>query len=347
MNLIVVGETFASSRTVQRIRAFRELGHQVRVISTTLPDASYETRPDLLTRIRYRLRLPGDPAGANPALLQALEQQPADLVWFENVRMIHAATLRRIRRQTARPRLVWYGEDDMMNRRHRTRWVEGALPLFDLWVTTKSLNIRPDELPRLGVRRLLFVNNGFDPALHRPAVLTAEERERYASPITFVGTFEHPRASSLLRLAESGLKVRVWGNGWSGWVGRHPLLAIENRPAYNDEYAKIIAASAVNLCFLRKFNRDLQTCRSIEIPACGGFMIHERTDEMQALFEENREAVYFGGDDELVEHCRLWLADAPGRTAVAEAGRRRAWSAGLRHHDMLAGALDAAFREEP
>ena len=99
----------------------------------------------------------------------------------------------------------------------------------------------------------------------------------------------------------------VWGNGWEKLRGRHENLKIEGRPAYNDEFAKVVAASMVNLCFLRHANRDLQTCRSIELPACGGFMVHERNDEIEALLRDLREAVYFSDDDELLSLCRFWL----------------------------------------
>lgn len=345
MRIALVGETFAASRTPQRIKAMIGLGHDVVVIPTTAPGRDYETRPSVMERLRYRLRLPADPAGANAALLEAAGQG-LDLVWLDNAAQIRAATLEAVRRLSPGLKLVWFCEDDMMNPRLGSRWLDRALGLFDLWITTKSYNADPEEMPARGVKRILVVNNCFDPALHRPAAPTPEDMTRLGADIAFIGTFEAPRAASLLALAQAGLPVRVWGNGWSAMTGAHPLLKIENKPVYNDEFRLAIAATRINLCFLRKANRDLQTCRSMEIPACGGFMLHERSDELAGLFAPDRDAAYFAHTGELIAACRRWLADEPGRAQVAANGLARTRELGLDHAGMIGNALAVLFPEQ-
>ncbi|MEX2450264.1 MAG: glycosyltransferase [Rhodospirillales bacterium] len=342
LKIIVVGETFPASRTVQRIRAFERLGHEVDVVSTSAGEDSYERRSDFVERIRYRLRIPADTARANRNLVKAAGIS-TNIVWLDNARSIHASTLQKVRQRAPRARLVWYCEDDMMNPRHRTVWIQRAMPNFDLWVTTKSFNTNPEELPRFGVRNFLFVDNTFDPILHRPRRSDDKALEGLSADIAFIGTFEEPRADSMLKLAENRLPVRIWGNGWEQWRGRHPLLRIEGTPIYNDDYARCISATRINLCFLRHFNRDLQTCRSVEIPACGGFMLHERSAEVERLFAPDREAAYFGNDDELVAQCRFWLENEQKRAEVAQAAGRRAIESGLSHDAMLTRALEGAL----
>ncbi|MBC7952357.1 MAG: glycosyltransferase [Rhodospirillaceae bacterium] len=342
LSIILVGQTIKGSRTPQRVRALERLGHRVRVVPINRPNATYEDPPSLADRIRYRLRLPADPAGANGGLL-AEAKAGCDLVWVEAAPMIRAATLRAVKQANPAAPLVWYSEDDTMNPRHRSRWMERTFGLFDLWVTTKSFNAKPEEVPSLGARRVLFVHNSFDPTVHCPASLDEDERREWGADLGFVGTFEAPRAASILRLAQAGFTVRVWGNGWSALAGRHPNLMVENRPVYDDSYARVVSASRINLAFLRKGNRDLQTCRTMEIPACGGFMLHEYSAEAAALFPPDRAAAFFADDDELCRQAAHWLADSPARLAVAEAGRNHVLENAHSHDERLHAILRDAL----
>ncbi len=338
--IVVAGQTFEESRTVQRVAAMRALGCPVSCVPTGLPGSNYETAPGLVQRARYRLRLPGDPAKANRAIIGQVERG-ADVLWLDAADMIGPATLVRAKEINQNLALVWYCEDDMMNRRLRTRWLDRSIPLFDLWVTTKSFNARPEELPSLGARNILFVNNSCDPALHRPVPVDEEDQKRFGAPVSFIGSFEGPRAQSMLHLARQGVGVRVWGNGWAPWAGRHPNLLVENKPAYNDDFARVVSASAINLCFLRRANRDLQTCRSMEIPACSGFMVHERNGEISALFREEKEAVYFSSDNELAEVCVAWLGRDQQRSRMGEAARKRILDLELTHESNIVRILNA------
>lgn len=338
LHILMVGETFAGSRTPQRRKAFETLGHHVSMVPTHRPGIDYQTPPSLCERFRYRLRVPADPAGANQALINAADVS-VDMVWVENARMIRASTLRQVRQKAPQARLVWYSEDDTMNPRHRTRWMEGCIPLYDLWVTTKSFNARPEEVPSLGARRVMMVNNAFDPDTHAPIALTTQEKQLWGSDITFVGTYEAPRAASLVALAQAGLSVRVWGNGWNHMRGTHPNLTIEGRAVYDLDYVRVCAASKINLCFLRRFNRDLQTCRSVELPACGAFMLHEYNHEISALFTEDIEVSYFRNNEDLILKCKKWLSDEEGRKIIALNGRKKAQSS-LSNQTILSSIID-------
>jgi len=341
MRILFVAESVPGSRSLQRLDALRQLGHSVRFVPSTPKGSSCEQAPSLAYRISYRLRVPFDLAGVNAALAD-LDAREFDLALFDNVRTVRRRTLQGMKNCNPGLSLVWISEDDMVNPRHLSHWLAAAIPLFDLWVTTKSFNAEPGEMPARGARRVLFVNNSYDPSLHQPLVVDVGDRARFGADISFVGTFETPRAASILRLAQAGLNCRVWGNGWGGMVGAHPGLVVENKPVYGEDYVRVLCASKINLCFLRHFNRDRQTTRSIEIPACGAFMMHERSEEMAALLPSECAAAYFSDDDDLVAQCHRWLADDAGRSAVAAAGIGRVRDLGLGHGDILERVLAAA-----
>lgn len=283
-----------------------------------------------MARIRHRLRRPADPAAANRKIIAAVEKT-TDVLWLDAADMIRAETLQAVKLTNPKLSILWYSEDDMMNLRLRTKWLEDSIPYIDLWITTKSFNVDAGEVPSLGVRRTLFVNNSCDPAIHRPLALEDGDAETFGALVSFIGTFEAPRAKSVLHLAQAGYEVRIWGNGWKDMKNCHKNLRIEGRPAYNDEFAKVVSASRINLCFLRQANRDLQTCRSVEIPGCAGFMAHERNPEIKGLFREGEEAVFFSNDDELTTICERWLDDENGRQRIAQAAKARVEALQLDH----------------
>ena len=70
-------------------------------------------------------------------------------------------------------------------------------------------------------------------------------------------------------------------------------------------------------------NRDVYTRRCFEIPACGTAMVAPRTKELQAMYREGEEAVYFDSKEELLAKVRWLLEDDEARNRIAKAGRER------------------------
>ena len=106
------------------------------------------------------------------------------------------------------------------------------------------------------------------------------------------------------------------------------------------EYAKAIRASRINLAILSEQREgassgDQITARTFEIPAAGGFMLHERTEEAMGYFEDGKECVFYADPDDLVAKIRYYLAHEDERAAIAAAGRRRCLSSGYSVDDRV------------
>jgi spore maturation protein CgeB len=104
---------------------------------------------------------------------------------------------------------------------------------------------------------------------------------------------------------------------------------------YGDDYAKAICASKISIGLLSRKAPDNITTRSLEIPACGTFMLAERTQEHLKYFREGEEAEFFEGEKELLEKCRYYLAHEEVRKRIAAAGRQACLTSGYSYHDRM------------
>ena len=75
--------------------------------------------------------------------------------------------------------------------------------------------------------------------------------------------------------------------------------------------------------------------RSFEGPACGAFMLNERTEQHVALLAEDREAAYFESPEELVEKTRYYLNSDVEREQIREAGWKKTTTGGNTYCDRL------------
>ncbi len=345
LRILYVGPTESSSRARLLMQAMEDLGHRVQSIPTERMDAGGERilERDLHARIMRRMGRPLDRAGTNRALELALENECFDLLWVTKALALHPRSLRLARQLQPDMRTAFYSEDDMVGRHNQSSYFRAGLPLYDTVFTTKSYNTQPGELPALGAKRVVFVDKSFGRDRHRPVPPSAEDRRKFGSRVGFIGTFEEERAELMLRLAENGMDVRVWGGLWPDpWIGRHPRLRVEGRGLWAEDYTRGICNTDINLGFLRKLNRDLQTDRSVEIPACGAFLLAERTDEHQRLFSEGIEAEYYASAGELTDKVRYYLEHSEQRQRIAAAGRERCLASGYSFHDRLPEMLRIA-----
>jgi len=342
MKILYVGPLFYGSTCLQRLKALEYLGHEVLPVDTCPPQAARREQR-LWERAWRKCWGPRDWSRANQAILRLAAEKQPQILWVDKGLTIKPQTLEAAKKLAPGIVRVSYSPDDMANPKNQSRRYLAGVPLYDLHVTTKSYNVA--ELHNLGAPRVLFLDNAYCPFTHRPVSLTAEEKERLGGPVGFIGTYEEDRAAALLFLAEQGLPVRVWGKWPRSWRNRHPNLRVMGKALWGNDYAQALCAFDINLAFLSKRNRDLQTTRSMEIPACGGFMLAERTAEHQRLFEEGVEAEFFASREEMLNKILYYLEHGEQRRRVARAGRERCRRDGYSNVARLNSVLGHLSRE--
>lgn len=331
--LFYVGDLAPGTTSRMRCQALRALGYRV----TEFPTDVFQPN----TLLRYadkfarRLRAPIDHAGVNAALLAL--KPPPDVLWIDKGNTVLPSTLRRLRDNFPRLRIIGYSPDDMMQWLCSSFCFLRGLRLYDAFITTKSFGVA--ELRRWGCPQVIFSENAYDAATHRPCVKPDSSPIEHTIAVGFIGHHEAARRRSIARLCEAGIPVTVTGPGWHRYRRSLPATARILPPVFGVDYAARISETLVNLGFLRKMNRDLQTQRTVEVPACGGFLLAERTLEQQRLFAEGKEADYFGNDDELIHKAREYIHEPAKARLMGAAGLQRCRTGRYSYYERLSDAL--------
>jgi len=336
MKILYVGPLQEGGTCLQRGKSLENLGHDLSYIDT------FDMQKDksLIYRGLKKLKYFLDNTKANQQIIDNIKVDSFDLLWIDKGTSIKPKTLNIVKDISPAIIIVSYSPDDMMNPRNHSIQYHKSIPLYDLHVTTKSYNVA--ELKVLGTKDVMFVGNAYNPHVHRKIDLSKEDIVKYGGDVGFIGDYEEERANSIIYLVQNGINVRVWGNKkWVYLKNKYKNLTIEETPIYGDDYAKAINAFKINLGFLRKVNRDLQTTRSIEIPACGAFMLAERTREHLEMFEEGKEAEFFKNNEELLEKCKFYLKHDEERSKIAQNGYNRCLNSGYSNEDRILFILNS------
>jgi spore maturation protein CgeB len=338
--VLYVGQLRPGSTSLHRAEAMQDLGIDLVGIDTH-PETVRVREATFSERVRKRLFGPRDLAGVNRAMLDTVRRDPFDVVWIDRGITVERSTLNEIREARPGARIVHYNPDDPFGDYGMSefRTFMKAIPDYDVHLVPRKPNVA--EYLDWGAKRVEQIVPfwGYDPATHRKAALTADERRHFGAPVGFIGMAERERAGSITRLVREGLTVKVWGNRWPSYLEEEARKVVAGPAQFGETYAKIISSFDINLAFLRRQNRDEHTSRSVELPAAGAFMLAERTDEHLELFEEGREAEFFSGDDELVEKVRYYGERPDERARIAEAGRQRGLRDGYDNRSVVTEML--------
>lgn len=279
-------------------------------------------QPSLLHRIAHRFlgRSPLPYWSYNRALLDTALTFCPEVILIVKGPYISPKTLLEIKNKT-KAFLINYATDDPFNPKNTTKDLIDCIPLYDLYVSTKQKVMK--DIRSAGAKQVAYHPFAYKPSVHFPEhPKTLEEKKKFESDVVFIGGCDEDRIPYFKALVQAfpNIKLHLYGGYWN----KHKAL----RPYYRGyvfgrEFRLALGGAKIALNLVRRANRDGHVMRTFEIPACGAFMLAERTEEHLKLLKEDKEAVYFDSPKEMIEKIAYYLLREKERQNIAKAGYSR------------------------
>jgi spore maturation protein CgeB len=336
--LIGIGETQHLGGVFRR--SLESLGHRVCFVDESLAFGWMDARPTRSLIWRLRRNLPTRVASFNRSLLGLARNYHPDVILSLKGSYLSPETLQDLKRTTS-ALLINFATDDPFNNAASTPYIRPSMPFWDVYATPRAHTI--PELQRHCKGFVTYLPFAYDPESHFPETqITPAEKGAFGSDLVFVGACDHDRVEILKFLVRHrGIVVRLYGGG-----RRYRLIQELRRShwglAVGRNYRLALTCSQIALSLNRKANRDTHVMRTFEIPACGSFLLAERTPEQCEMFMEDREAVFFSGMDELWDKAAFYLKHEDTRQQIARAGFHRVTSGRNTYRDRISTLLDRA-----
>ncbi|MBM4284586.1 MAG: glycosyltransferase [Deltaproteobacteria bacterium] len=341
MKILFIGNCSPKSTSLQRFNWMRQLGHDIAAVdSNRFFPFTYQL--PLWKRVENRLGIGPSFLALNRQVLAAAQVSSCDLLWVEKGVHLFPQTLAACRKYCSS--LASFHLDDPFTRRGSKGWRHhlAGMSYYDvLFVSKKAVAL--DCLQR-GARCVYETFSGYDPHLHRP-VTRDLPIPALSGSVIFIGHYEAERE----RFLEAVLNVtpHLFVSSW-GWekcrstkLRQAGVLHCEG--LWGDDYAAALSQAGIALGLLTRNHRDLHTSRSFEIPACGGFMLAERTVEHLLLFQEGVEAEFFADLVEMVDKVKYYLAHPDEARAIGQRGRQRCLESGYGYDKCIPRWLEFAM----
>jgi hypothetical protein len=332
--ILYVGDLSPGGTSASRYQALRRLSQHVQPF-----DLLRYVPASKVSRWLF-FRYPAGPliARVNRDLVEAVESFRPDLVWLDKPTAFTPETMRAIQRAGARS--VFYVQDAPFGPRNDGCWRQ-FLKVYRM--ADLHCLFREADVVRYAAWGLPYIETmfSFDPVMHFPPPRGFGEDQR-TREVSYIGHPHEQRPAFLLKLVrEHGLTVFINGNRWKRALAPDEIAAFKIGGYLADEhYRAAIWASKINLSFVTEDNEDDIAHKAVEIAACGGFLLALRTPGHQAIFEEDREAVFFSSIEECADKCRYYLSRPDLREAIAARGHERAVRGGYDNDTQIARILN-------
>jgi hypothetical protein len=331
--ILYVGELNYGGTSTYRFEALKRLAQDM----VSFNPEPYLSKSPVVAKIRYWYPVGPLISKANRELLRVFREHKPDVVWFDKPLVFTPETVEEIK--TSGALTICFNQDNPFGPRNDGCWMQfkKMYRLMDLHCL-----LRNADIPRYQSWKLPFIKIqlSYEPAAHFPPPADWDDACR-TREVSFTGSPYDQRAVFLTTLGEQfRLPVLITGYRWKDELSRKLFdRYVTGGNLDGAAYRENIWKSKINLAFVTHSNEEDVAHKAFEIAACGSFLLAERTAGHMAMFEEDREAVFFSSVEECADKCRFYLPRPDLREAIAWRGRERAVKSGYDNDTQLRKVL--------
>lgn len=323
LRVLVVLPMYGGSLPIGRYccQGLKELGHMVETFEAPGFYSAFLALKDLrvgINRLEYLensfLQV------VSQAILAKVEAFEPDLVLALAQAPLSRQALKRLSKDNV-PTAMWFVEDYRLF----TYWKAFA-PFYDYFAVIQKEPFI-EQLNQIGVEQAFYLPLAAQPDFHRPVQLTAVQRRKYGSDLSFLGAGYINRRRAFAHLGHYDFKI--WGSDWEGESGLEPYIQRKGARIEPEEAILIFNATKINLNLHSSVQKDVLVPegdfvnpRTFELAACEAFQLVDRRALLSELFEDT-ELVSFGSLKELKENIDYYLEHQQERDLLASKARQR------------------------
>lgn len=230
----------------------------------------------------------------NKALYRTIEEIQPELLFILKGSDLETTVLKNIQLNFPSIKIASFNPDDPFNPRACKENIRSAIPYHDFYfIWTKQLI---KKLEKFGAKKAVYLPFATDTEIIKP-----EAFKGFRYDITFIGNADKERIKWMTKISKeinqlpSRPQIDIFGENW-------PQIpnATMHAQANGKAYLEIIRASKASINILRKQNKGATNMRTFEIPAAGGILFHETSDEAQAFFSDSDPVFFFEDEYEFV-----------------------------------------------
>jgi spore maturation protein CgeB len=326
MKILIVGRCVADWHESAWLRAVLEIGYDAELFCTKGVSSFFD-------RLQRRILFGPLILKINRSLIKYISTSLPDVVVLYRALEISGDTVKSI--SNLGITVVTYNNDNILGFLGKKRY----WAFYKRQIKVSDLNFVYRASDVVYFRKLnppvYVLKSHYIPWLHLKNSNSQIERD---IDLSFLGHYEpdgrdNLMASILRKFTDKNIVLK--GSNWMKSTQRSAWNGKDTSEVVGVEYSRLLQQSKISICFLSTWNNDQYTRRVFEIPAAGGLLLCQRTNDLKSLYKEGDEAIFFDGEYELINQLKFLFENPLEIESIAAAGHRRALSSGYDIHSRM------------